>query len=158
MESHIICLQDTHLNEADTKDFKTGTFCLLRTTNSRGVAVLLRNNLEFEVNTVRKNKDGNYLNLQIEMHNLKVNLITIYAPNVDNPNFFRTIENLTSHSVADYNFLCGEFNPVLGSSKDAFNYHKINNPNSRQSVLEIMNANNLIDIFRLCHPNDKRYT
>ena len=85
-------------------------------------------------------------------------MITIYAPNVDNPNFFRTIENLILHSDADYNLLCGDFNLVLDPSKDAFNYHKINNPNSRQSVLEIMNANNLIDIFRLCHPNDKRYT
>ena len=150
-ESHIICLQDTHLNEADTKDFKNiydGTFYLHgRTTNSRGVAILFRNNFEFKVNTVHKDKDGNYLNLQIELYNLKVNLITIYAPNVDNPNFFRTIENLTLISDADYNLLCGDFNLVLDPSKDAFNYHKINNPNSRHSVLEIMNANNLIDIF-----------
>ena len=161
-KSHIICLQDTHLNEADTKDFKKvfgGTFYLHgRTTNSRGVAVLFANNFDFKINTVHKDKDGNYLNLQIEMYNLKINLITIYAPNVDNPNFFRTIENLILHSDADYNLLCGDFNLVLDPSKDAFNYHKINNPNSRQSVLEIMNANNLIDIFRLCHPNDKRYT
>ena len=161
-KSHIICLQDTHLNEADTKDFKKvfgGTFYLHgHTTNSRGVAVLFANNFDFKINAVHKDKDGNYLNLQIEMYNLKINLITIYAPNVDNPNFFRTIENLILHSDADYNLLCGDFNLVLDPSKDAFNYHKINNPNSRQSVLEIMNANNLIDIFRLCHPNDKRYT
>ena len=84
--------------------------------------------------------------------------VSIYSPNVDNPNFFRTIENLILLSDAEYNLLCGDFNLVLDPSKDAFNYHKINNPNSRHSVLEIMNANNLIDIFRLCHPNDKRYT
>ena len=61
-------------------------------------------------------------------------------------------------SDADYNLLCGDFNLVLDPSKNPFNYHKINNPNSRHSVLEIMNANNLIDIFRLCYLNDKRYT
>ena len=75
-----------------------------------------------------------------------------------NENFFKNIENLIAHSDADYNILCGDFNLVLDPEKDAFNYRNINNPNSRQSVLEIMNASNLIDIFRLCHPNDKCYT
>ena len=75
---------------------------------------------------------------------------------MDNPSFFRTIENLIAHSDTDYNILCEDFNLVLDPVKDAFNYHDINNPNSRQSVLEIMNAKNLIDIFRLYH--DKRYT
>ena len=82
-ESYILCLQDTHLNKNDPEDLKNicdGTFYLHGcATNSRGVAIPFQNNFEFKVNTVHKDKDGNYLNLEIEMYNLKVNLITIYA-------------------------------------------------------------------------------
>ena len=143
MNAQIICLQDTHLTEADNEKFRNiwdGTFYLHgQSTNSRGVAVLFNDTFEYQVMSSSKDTEGNYLQLSIKMFDLEVNLMTIYGPNVDNPNFFENIENLIMQSNADYHIVCGDFNLVLDPTIDTNNYKNINNPRSRQKVLEIVN-------------------
>ena len=52
---------------------------------------------------------------------------------------------------------CGDFNLVLDPNKDIYNYLKINNPNARKSVIEIVNDLDLIDIYRYLHPHVKLF-
>ena len=47
---------------------------------------------------------------------------------------------------------------TLNPSLDSYNYSKINNPNSRNYVLNLLTEQNLIDLYRNCYPNTKRYT
>ena len=58
-----------------------------KSTNSRGVAILLNNNFDCEILDVYQDKEGNILQLLIKCDSLTINLINIYAPNRDNPNF-----------------------------------------------------------------------
>ena len=115
--AHIICLQDTHLTEHDSREFKNiweDTFFIHgRKTNSRGVAILFRNNFDFTIQDVIKDSDGNLLHIQFETFNMKFNLFNIYAPNTDVPNFFIHINKAISKSVVDYNIICGDFNLVI---------------------------------------------
>ena len=57
-----------------------------------------------------------------------------------------------------YTILCGDLNLVLDPKMDAFNYVHVNNPRSREILLETINALNLYDIFRETHPESKQYT
>ena len=162
--AHIICLQDTHLNEKDTLKFCNiwpGKFYLNgKTTNSRGVAVLFSKNFEFKVMSVNNDNDGNLLHLDIEIFDNKIKLVNLYAPNIDSPTFFRNIENLLLQSQTSYDFtiICGDFNLVLDPVKDTYNYKQINNPNPRHAVLDIIESCQLTDIFRIFNQTEKRFT
>ena len=157
----IVCLQDTHLTEKEINSVKQiWPDCYLNgvRNNSRGVAILLNNNFEYNVLEVNKDDQGNFLQLIINISNIKVNLITVYAPNQDNPDFFNKISSLAESSNTDYTLICGDFNLVLDPNKDSYNYININNPNARRKVLEVMNSLDLIDIYRYLHPSEKRFS
>ena len=126
-------------------------------TNSRGVAIFLNNNFEYEVLSRKKDKNGNYLNLLLKLSSMTINLITLYGPNNDFPSFFEEIQTLLENVSADYNILCADFNVALNPDLDTCNdRHK--KPKARQAVLDIMRENDLSDIYRELHPNTKRYT
>ena len=55
---------------------------------SRGVMLLLNNNFEQKVKKVKKDKNGNYIILGIEIQRKDITLANIYGSNEDNPNFF----------------------------------------------------------------------
>ena len=78
--AEIICLQDTHLIETDIGDFKqlwNGEIILHeQSTNSRGgVAILLSNTLNYTIKNMIKDKEGNKLVLDIQVHDLNLKLI-----------------------------------------------------------------------------------
>ena len=153
-----MCLQDTHLLKSDIASVKQiWNYCYLQgtKTNSRGVAILLNNNFEHEVIEHNEDKDGNYLQLILRCSSIKINLINIYAPNHDEPQFFSKIRDL-SEKESDYVIICGDFNLVLNPTQDSDNYTSINNPRARSYVLEIISEIDLVDTFRFLHPNVKR--
>ena len=128
-------------------------------TNARGVGILINNNFEHEVIECNKDVDGNYLQLIMKIQTFKINLITLYAPNIDRPEFFNQIRDLIKNKTdIDYIVVCGDFNLVLDPQLDSMNYKNINHPRSRQIVFETMDELNLIDTFRHFHPNVKRYS
>ena len=158
----IICLQDTHLTEQDLQATKMiwNNECYLhgQRTNARGVGILINNNFEHEVIECNKDTDGNYLQLIMKIQTFKINLITIYAPNIDRPEFFNQIRDLMNKTDTDYIVVCGDFNLVLNPQLDSMNYKNINHPRSRQILLHTMDELNLIDTFRYFHPHVKRYS
>ena len=85
-------------------------------------------------------------------------LINIYAPNKDTPDFFKKIGNIIESSNMDYVMLAGDFNITLDPQLDSYIYKQLNNPCARNEMLSVINKYNLCDIFRLNHPNKKRYT
>ena len=157
----IVYLQDTHLTEREINSVKQiWPDCYLhgQRNNSRGVAILFNNNFEYTVNDVQKDDHGNWLKLKLTVGGFNINLITIYAPNQDNPSFFETIREIAEHCDTEYTVICGDFNLVLDPQKDCNNYTNVNNPRSRQKVLDLISELDLIDIYRHFHPNHKRYT
>ena len=140
----IVCLQDTHLIEddimAEKELWNNDVYIYGGKTNSRGVAILLNNN-------------GNYLNLLIKLSSMKINLLTLYGPNIDSPSFFEEISKLLENVSADYNILCGDFNVALDNEIDMFNYRHVNNPRARQAIFDLMRQYDLSDIYRDLHPD-----
>ena len=96
--------------------------------------------------------------LDITAYNNRFTLVSLYGPNIDNPSFFQTvlekIIELDNNSVV----WCGDFNLVLNPKLDYKNYKTINNKNSREKLLNIINERHLIDPYRDAYPELKRYT
>ena len=124
-ETHasIVCLQDTHWTEKDSKTIKTlwGNDIYLSggQTNSRGVAILLNNNFEYEILKCRKDESGNLLNLILKLSTMILNIICVYGPNTDNTEFYKDVQDLLEDTNSDYTLICGDFNLVLNPDLDS---------------------------------------
>ena len=68
---------------------------------------------------------------------IKLKLIRIYGPNVDNPEFYQSIENKLNNSDQGYVLLAGDLNITLNPHLDSNNYININNPKARIKILDI---------------------
>ena len=163
IHSNIFCLQDTHWTDKDEKQIRNiwNNPLIIHglRTNARGVSILLKNNFEFKIINSFKDTTGNLILIDLLIGNeFSIRLINIYAPNIDTPQFFEYVETLLVNHSNDYTVLCGYFNLVLDQNMDSMNYNKINNPRSKDFVLKMINNNNLIDAFRKCNPDQKRYT
>ena len=120
--------------------------------------VILFNNFEYTIHYINKDDNGNWLQMIITVSDIKINLITIYAPNQDNPAFFGTIRALAEQINTNYVLICGDLNLELDPFKDCYNYANINNPRSRQKVADLTSELDLVDVIRYLYPNQKRYT
>ena len=102
--------------------------------------------------------EGNYIQLVLTCRSIKINLIDLYAPNSEDPNFFSEIDKLITYEDADYVVMCNDFNLVLNPSKDSQNYVNINNPKSRSKVITMLNERDLVDIYRVHNPDMMQFT
>ena len=161
-KASIVCLQDTHLTNNDISVIKRiwgGEVIVCgNKTNARGVAILLNSNFEYKIISKTEDPDGNFISLVMKLSSMTVNLITLYGPNNDHPDFFQCIQDTIEQTTTDYNIICGDFNLVLNPDIDTHNYNAVNNPRARQKVLSIMKNYDLCDVFRELHQNKKRFT
>ena len=89
---------------------------------------------------------------------MTVNLMTIYAPNKDNPSVFSEIQKVMQESNCENSIVCGDFSLVLDPLKDTNGYRHINNLKARLASLKMIDDLRLLDIYRQKHPNICRYT
>ena len=129
-----------------------------KSTNSRGVAILLSKNFEYKIEHIFKDNDGNLIELDLIISDIKLKLFFIYGPNKDNPDFYESIENKIINNEQDYVLLAGDLNITLNPDLDSNNYVNINNPNARKQIIDILNKHDLIDIYRHFHPITRRNT
>ena len=158
----IICLQDTHLktlevnllqNCWDGEVFLNGVY-----TNSRGVGILFKNTLQFEVLKIITDDNGNLLLLHMNCENKKLLLINVYGPNNDNEYFFEKLNEYVDSFDHEYCIICGDLNVTLDPTKDTYNYVGLTNPKARDSLLKVMDTCSLVDIYRYSYPECRRYT
>ena len=126
--------------------------------NSRGVAILFGKDFEYKIHSMEKDNASNMIIVNLKISHIELKLINIYAPNVDNPNFFLKLKNVIQTNTQDYVLVCGDLNLTLNPVKDSFNYVNINNPQSRNMLINLMDEQNLIDAFCYFHPDKKRYS
>ena len=96
-QASIVCLQDTHLLESDLQSVKQiWNECYLHgsKTNSRGVAVLFSNNVEYKLLQINTDNKGNYIQLIILCSSIKINLINVYAADQDDLKIFKILKVL----------------------------------------------------------------
>ena len=109
----------------------------------------MNNNFEQRVTKVKTDMNGNYIILNMELQDKELILVNLYGPNEDNPQFYKNIFKIISEFENENVIMCGDWNLVLEPEKDCCNYLHVNNPKSRKLVLNFIEEENFIDIWRI---------
>ena len=160
----IYCLQDTHFTEKDYTYVRSqwGYECYISPgrTDSRGVAVLFNNKIEYKVHSVQTDNVGNFILLRINIDNkFEITLVNIYGPNNDTPNFYSQLSAYLENYDTDFTIVCGDWNMIQDTNLDTYNYtDNVNNPRAREAMLDLKTKHNLVDPWRINNSNTRRYT
>ena len=84
--------------------------------------------------------------------------MNIYAPNRDDPNFFKQLKQHILEAGNTNILIVGDWNLLLEPDVDGTNYKNINNQNARVEVCNMIAKLNLYDIWREEHPEERKFT
>ncbi len=159
------CHSTTEVENEWRKDWGEGeiSFCH-GSSNSLGVCTLFRHSENFDFKNIKNEilVKGRLLFTKLDI-NEKVHVIgNVYGPNDDNPNFLQTcfekMENVYYNDIKDI-YVGGDFNcisdPEMDKSGGSLVYNK---PKSLALLNSFLSKSDFTDVFRIQHPNSKRFT
>ena len=155
----IVLIQESHATEADeqwwAKQWGGKIIYANGDSKSRGVCILFRKGLNVSVGKTTKCAEGRFVLIDCVIDEKEMLIANVYAPNVDNPDFFvKLFTEMAAHQSAD-RIIAGDFNLVLNKQLDACN-RKNNNENALRVVNAYIEDAMLIDIWR--HKNPKEFS
>ena len=159
-------LQETHSTKDNEllwkREWGAPFFCSHGANNSRGVAILIRNNFYFSVEEIVTDADGRYIMLKVLLRGERAILVNIYCPNRDNKlvDFYHSV--LQSIQTNDFDtdniIMGGDFNCLLNPIVDKTG----GNLMPRQSVINVIERLqwelDLHDIWRIKNPTERSFT
>lgn len=156
-------LQDTHFTPSTEARIKSEwgfhAYFSSFSSNSRGVAILVNNNVEYKLLNVVKDINGNFIILHVNMFEKEFLIVNIYGPNNDSPEFYVQLEEIVERiGHTEHIIFGGDWNLVRNFELDCCNYLRQNNVNACKQVDDMSNSLNLVDIWRELNPSIKRYT
>lgn len=162
----IIFLQETYstkeMESIWKKQWYGEIFLSHGTEHSRGTAILIRKDLDYKVNSITESDCGRYIIMDVNIQETAFILVNVYAPNKESEqvHFFekirQEIDNLTIDTECKI-ILGGDFNTTLDTELDCSG----GNPTRKKTVPiieDIMSTNDLVDIWRIRNPQNKRFT
>ena len=157
----IAFIQETHLSDTEHLKLRTGwvgnVFCSSFTSKARGVALLINKKLNFQLNSVEKDRSGRFLLVNGTVNNNKITLINVYGPNYDDPTFFNNLV-MRLGVVEGLCITGGDFNLVLDPSMDRTATKSLSLTKSATIVTQGLKDLGFCDIWRKLHPNDRDYS
>jgi len=169
----IIILCDTRLNSLKQtaaihdliKKFRLRGYDFIHNSksNSRGVAILIKKNLLWEIHRKVDDPGDNYLILSITVSDRKFTLGAIYGPNNNDLNFYDELQRSVLSMNNETIILGGDWNATWDPSHVAHNIDVINMqniPSKQRSEKIVQMARNLsiTDPFRFLFPQRKEFT
>ena len=123
---------------------------------ARGIGIFTSKEIYKQFSNIEIDIEGRYIIVDLCDSNQAITILAIYAPNEDNPVFFRKIaEKLQNRS--EHKIIIGDFNLTMDVDIDRKNtYH--NNSQARQEVLNIIDQYYLSDIWRVRNPESREYS
>ena len=158
----ICCLQDTHISESMINVVRSewGGECVFSCLNScsRGVAVLFSNSIEFKIHSKCVDTEGNYIILDLTVDDRRFLLCTVYGPNTDSPDFYvKLFEELDVFDNVSA-VICGDWNIAMDYEYDTRGYKGENNKRARNMLLQKMKCFELIDVWRVQHEKECKFS
>ena len=164
MQCAVYCLVDTHFTEdmlsMVRSEWGGDVFVSCGTAHARGIAVLVSPGAPVIVNSVDVDSHGNYVVMDMEFDGyFSCRCVALYGPNDDCPTFFEEIfDKVLGGSGTHPVFFVGDWNLVLDQDKDTKFYRNIGNPRARKAVLNAIENENLVDVWRAQHENVRQFT
>ena len=109
------------------------------------------------ITDIIKDYEGRFIGCNITtLNGLKFGLCNVYGPNQDKPAFYQALaQNITC--LFPEKILAGDFNLVLDTEKDRYLSTK-NNNRSRSVLKDIMDEEDLEEVWRNRNPAEIRYS
>ena len=160
-DAQICLLQETHCTDRYKSIWTSqwGYKCLYSngTSNAKGVAILLSKATANKISDIRWDIHGRYIMCKLKIQDSTICLANIYAPNEDNPTFFEEVYQNIEQMECTFTILGGDFKTILDPKLDRMNgkvYHKKN----RDLILDKVNTQSLVDIWRDRNEKAKKFT
>jgi exonuclease III len=133
------------------------------TSKSNGVVTILPNNLAEHVTYEWRDNEGRIHLLLLTINNVIYSLLNVYAPTQDKSkeqlSFFSKLEKIFENLNETVIISGGDFNTIFNPKLDKFKGGDNEIPiKAAKELINIMERNNLIDIWRVNNPNLKQYT
>ena len=162
MKADIVCLQETHAASHRTIQgwFRNSGFRVAFSSTSVkrcGTAILVKE--LYAITQVRKDDDGRFSQVEVDLAGDKLWFISLYAPNT-NPSrnaFFSSLPDFIDLAVPT--FICGDFNAVFDPDLDRRRHPSYAGPSQRGAYRESVAALNSLlaamqtfSVWRTRHP------
>ena len=178
IKSDIIFLSDTRLTNASGvqntervstlfRDNKNKSYsCFFNSSkNSRGVGILIANEIPITVINRIDDVDENFLVISAKINNFRIILASVYGPNGINREFFTKLEEAIRQSGVDDSEIVigGDWNTCWDNSPvhlnvDTFEMANVPNLANSQSLHNLCTNLKLTDPFRILYPDKKDYS
>ena len=113
----IYYLQETHFTPEDTFRLKVrGWRTIYHATGSQkkaGVAILISDKLDFKLKAITRDEDGHYIKITRSIHQEKLTIINVYAPNTGTPKYIKQLITNISNLIDKNVVIAGDFNTPL---------------------------------------------
>lgn len=153
-QCNILLMQETHFSQnIENKliqDFKGSLYQSNGTSNSRGVAIWIKKNVEFKLIDEYKDNEGRLLLINVEINNAIYTIINIYAPNnmKKRNTFFKQVDRFINEYSIGQIILAGDYNDILSKieTKKIYQSKKFDKP--VHNLKSMIKSHKLIDIWR----------
>ena len=158
----VIFLQETHSTKEVEPQWKKewGQNCIFNhgKNDSRGVCVLIKANVQHTIHSTVMDQEGRFIILDIEVHDVRMTLANLYAPNQDDPHFFQHLINEIECIPNDNRIIGEDFNLVLNIEKDECGRKTETHKRSNEMIKAWMEETELVDIWRHQNPEKVLFT
>ena len=165
-KSDITFLQETYSTPEIINDWKfqwRGEMIFSHGSNhSRGVLVLINEQLQYEINNIVIDDEGRYILLEMTIQESPFLLLNLYAPTKLNEQIVFFQEILSAVQSANFDTECrvvigGDYNVHFDADLDNSG-SQIETISTVKNIQDIMLEYNLIDIWRLRNPDKRQFT
>ena len=75
-----------------------------------GVAILISDKIDFEIKTMKRDKEGHYIMIKGSIQEEDITIINIYTPNIGVPQYIRQILMTMKEEINSNTIIVGDFN------------------------------------------------
>ena len=120
-----------------------------------GVGILIKKNIPFQHISTKTDPNGRFIIVTGTILTVHVTLLNLYAPNFDDPGFFRGIFRLIPDLATTNLIAGGDFNCVLDTFLDRSSPRPVSPLDSTNVLNMLIKSLNLVDIWRIHNPTEK---
>ena len=126
-----------------------------RNQKKAGVAILISDKIDFEIKAMKRDKEEHYIMIKGSIQEEDITIINIYAPNIGAPQYVRQMLTSMKGEINRNTIIVGYFNTPL-TPMDRSTKQKVSK--ETQTLNDIMDQLDLIDIYRTFHPQTMNFT
>ena len=145
--------------ERTNKTLDTKGFHNFGSSNSKGVSILISNQIDYSIIDQHKDNEGRIIILNIEIDKKIFTLVNVYAPNLvrDRNSFFKKLNNLIDKTRLGILLLGGDFNDIL-STRDTKSTKCKKSEYPVYGLKKLIKNYKLLDIWRIKHQSLQQYS